>query len=266
MDTLRRIVKERREAVSTQRRRVPEAELVAAARQRCPRNLSERLRCAGNGTRIIAEMKKASPSAGLLCPAYDPAALAVAYEKAGACGLSILTEPLHFLGDAAHIRAARAVSELPILRKDFMCDPYQVLEAAAWGADVVLLIIAALDIPLMKALHETARDMGLEVLAEAHTAAELECAMSLEGAILGINSRNLSTLKTDLDTARGLAARIPPERVGVAESGIRRRHEVIELEALGYQGFLIGEALLREHDPAGRLRELRGESDGIDAG
>ncbi len=259
-DVLTRIMKERRVAVATQRRRVPEADLLARAAARCHHSLADRLRDAA-GTRIIAEMKQASPSAGLLRSDYDPGALARAYADAGACGLSILTEPLHFLGDGAHVERARAVAELPILRKDFMCDPYQVVEAAAWGADVILLIVAALEAGPMRELYAAARELGLEVLAEAHTGDELERAAGLEGAILGVNSRDLKTLTTNLDTARRLASSIPPGRLAIAESGIRSRAEIVELEALGYRGFLIGEALVRETDVAGRLRGLLGQGE-----
>jgi len=254
-DVLTRIMTERRAAVARQRARVPAADLLARAAARRHRSLVDRLRH-GVGTRIIAEMKQASPSAGLLRPAYDPGALARAYAEAGACGLSVLTEPLHFLGDGAHVEAARAVTDLPILRKDFMCDTYQVAEAAAWGADVILLIVAALTDGELRALHAAARTLGLDVLVEAHTADELQRAAALEGAILGVNSRDLKTLTTHLDTARRLAAEVPPGRLAIAESGIRRRAEIVELEALGYSGFLIGEALVRETDAAGRLRGL----------
>lgn len=259
-DVLTRIMNERRAAVDMQRQQVPESILRDQAARRQHHSLADCLR--GHiGTRIIAEMKQASPSAGLLRACYDPAALAADYTEAGACALSILTEPLHFMGDQSHVEAARAVSALPILRKDFICDSYQIAEAAAWGADVILLIVAALDDAALRALYETARGLGLEVLVEAHTAEELERATMLEDAILGVNSRNLRTLKTDLDTARRLASLIPSDRLAIAESGIRHRAEIVELESLGYSGFLIGEALVRDTDAAGRLRVLLGDAE-----
>lgn len=263
MDVLAQILQERRAAVVRQREQVSATTLQRRAEVRVYRSLTAKLASADR-TAVIAEMKKASPSAGLLRPDYDPAALAASYTAAGACGLSVLTEPLHFLGSEEHLQAARAESSLPILRKDFMCDPYQIAEAAAWGADVILLIVAALDDTLMRSLYDCACDAGLEVLAEAHTAGELERALALETAIIGINSRNLKTLVTDLDTARALASEIPSDRFSIAESGIRTRAEILELEARGYDGFLIGEALVRDGDPAGRLRVLVGE--GADAG
>jgi len=250
---------ERQAAVTEARTRIPESLLLEQSKGRVHHSLSERLRN-GTGTQIIAEMKQASPSAGRLRTDYDPAAIGRSYTDQGACGISILTEPLHFLGSAEHIHAVRQVTSLPILRKDFMCDPYQILEAAAWGADVILLIVAALDDVQMQELAAAAREMGLEVLVESHTEDELERAVRIEDGILGINSRNLKTLKTDLATARSLSAKIPSNRLSIAESGIRERPEIEGLEALGYNGFLIGEALVREKDPGGRLSELLGRA------
>jgi indole-3-glycerol phosphate synthase len=203
-------------------------------------------------------MKQASPSAGLLRPDYDPAARAAAYDRGGAAGLSVLTEPTHFRGSADDLRAARAASTLPILCKDFFCDPYQVLQAAAWGADVVLLIVAALDKRELRELYAAAREQNLEVLVESHSRAELGPALALEDAIVGVNSRNLKTLQTDLAVAAALAADIPPDRLSIAESGIRDREDIERLEALGYDGFLVGETLMRNADPERALAALRG--------
>lgn len=255
MSVLDTIMSERRAAVEQARSRIPSELLREQARSRRHHSLAGRLR-GGSGTRIIAETKKASPSAGLLRPDYDPAALAETYAAAGACAISVLTEPLHFLGSESDLRAVRAAVDLPILRKDFLCDPYQVLEAAAWGADVVLLIAAALQPGEMRALHAAAREMGLDVLCEAHTAAEVDAALALEDAIVGVNSRNLHTLRTDLGVARDLAKRIPADRASVAESGIRTRSDIDALREAGYRGFLIGEALLTGPDAGAKLREL----------
>jgi len=260
---LGRIMAERRAAVTEARSAVSEAVLETLAARRVHHSLKARLR-AGGGTCIIAEMKKASPSAGLLLPDYNPAAIARAYTRHGAVGLSVLTEPLHFLGDESHLRAVRAVTELPVLRKDFMCDPYQITEAAAWGADVVLLIAAALPDALMLALYQRALALGLEVLAEVHTEAELQRVLPLGEAVIGVNSRDLKTLKTDLAVAHRLAASIPTDRLSIAESGISRREQILDLEAAGYDGFLIGEALVRQDDPGGGLALLRGEAAGAD--
>jgi indole-3-glycerol phosphate synthase len=257
MNILEAIMAERRRAVARARRRVPLAALEAAAAGRRHRSLAARL-AGARGTAIIAELKRASPSAGLLRVDYRPARLAAAYAAAGACGLSVLTEPRHFRGSAAHLKAARRATALPVLRKDFMVDPYQAAEAAAWGADVVLLILAALAPAEARALYDAARAYGLEVLAEAHTAAEVDAALALKDAIVGVNSRNLKTLRTDLRTARRLAAAIPRGRLAVAESGIRTRRDIEGLEAAGYRGFLIGESLLAAPDPGAKLRELLG--------
>jgi indole-3-glycerol phosphate synthase len=258
-DFLKEIVEQRRQDARRARRRVSEATLREAARRRVHRSLAQEL-TKRSGNAIVAEMKKASPSAGLLRPVYSPARLARAYEQAGAAGLSVLSEPRHFLGRAAHVRSARAASALPVLRKDFLCDPYQVAEAAAWGADVVLLIVAALDEAEMRDLYEAALDLGLEVLAEAHSEAELERALGLERAIVGVNSRNLKTLTTDLATACAMASRIPRGRLSMAESGIRTRADIEKLALLGYDGFLVGETLLRAKRPEAVLRQLTGQA------
>ncbi len=255
MDVLGEIMAERKTAVMNARARVPEAELEKMASGRVHHSLIEALE-RSTSTAIIAEVKKASPSAGLLRDNYDPAGIAVGYAGAGAVGISVLTEPLHFQGSEADLRAVRGSVKLPVLRKDFMCDPYQVLEAAAWGADVILLIAAALDRQEMLLLYRVALELGLEVLAEVHNAYELERVMQLENAIIGVNSRNLRTLETSLDTARQLAQKIPSDRICIAESGIKTRADVESLELCGYHGFLIGESLLREEDPAAALRLL----------
>lgn len=257
MDILESIMGERRDAVAEAKRSVSFQSLAESAADRTHHSLVAKLETE-SGSCVIAEMKKASPSAGMLRSEYNPAEMAVCYEQAGACAVSVLTEPLHFLGDAEHLRVARSVVKLPILRKDFMCDVYQVAEAAAWGADVILLIVAALDLDLMRDLYDAAMGFGLNVLAEAHTAEEIDIALGLEKAIIGVNSRNLKTLKTNLDVARSLADRIPANRLSVAESGISKRKEIMDLENRGYKGFLIGEALVGENDPAGRLREFLG--------
>ncbi|MCE9615650.1 MAG: indole-3-glycerol phosphate synthase TrpC [Lentisphaerae bacterium] len=256
-NVLDQIMAERLADVAEASRRVPPDGLRRAANARIHHSLRARLANAGSTT-IIAEMKKASPSAGVLRPDYQPVALAREYHDNGAGGLSILTEPRHFLGSDEHLRAVRAAVDLPILRKDFTGDAYQILEAAAWGADVVLLIVAALDGTRLRHLYETAIDLGLDVLVEAHTADEVDRALELDQAIVGVNSRNLKTLKTDLDVARHLAARIPPERLSIAESGISGRAEVVDLAARGYRGFLIGESLLASGSAGAKLRELQG--------
>lgn len=263
MNILESIVAERRADIAAAKVAVPPEKLEAMAARRVCRSLRRRL-AERSGTAIIAESKKASPSAGLLRPEYDPAAIASAYEAHGAAGISVLTEPRHFLGSGQHLRSVCAAVALPVLRKDFLCDAYQVLEAAAWGADVILLIVAALDRARMRDLYDEAIGRGLEVLVEAHTAAELEEAVELEDAILGVNSRNLKTLKTDLAVARELSGLIPAGRPAIAESGIHSRADVESLERCGYSGFLVGEALMKNNNPGERLRELLG-ADGPEA-
>ena len=257
MNILETIMAERLADAKADQRDVPPADLKAQAAARRHHSLAARL-AAGGGPCIIAEMKKASPSAGVLSWDYRPADIARAYQRGGAGGLSVLTEPRHFLGAAAHLREARAAVDLPILRKDFIGDPYQVAEAAAWGADVVLLIVAALARESLLALHDAAKEYGLEVLAEAHTEDEAATALSLEGAIIGVNSRDLKTLKTDLAVARRLARMIPRDRLSVAESGIRTAADIAALRSCGYKGFLIGETLMRDGKPGARLAELLG--------
>ncbi|MCX7591507.1 MAG: indole-3-glycerol phosphate synthase TrpC [Kiritimatiellae bacterium] len=258
MDVLQKILARRREDVAAAKRRVPLRVLEEESRSRIHHSLSRRLE-ETRGTRIIAEMKKASPSAGSLRADYDPAALARSFADGGAVAVSVLTEPHYFMGSEEHLREARRSVNLPVLRKDFVCDAYQIVEAAAWGADVVLLIVAALEKAHLRELYDTARSFGLEVLAEAHAPREVETALSLSEAIVGINSRNLRTLQIDLGVARAAIREIPPGRPAVAESGIRSRADVEELEGLGYRGFLIGEVLMRGPNPLAKLRELRGE-------
>jgi indole-3-glycerol phosphate synthase len=256
MDMLDTIVAKRREDALRNEERVPVAELRRRASGIARRSLRAAL-LDGAGPKVVAEMKRSSPSAGVIRE-LDPAALARRYEEAGACGLSVLTEPHWFGGSEADLRAARAAVRLPVLRKDFIVERYQVYEAAAWGADVVLLIAAALEPAALRDLYECAIGCGLEVLVEAHTEAELESASALPGALLGVNSRDLKTLKTDIGTALRLAGLLPHGRVAIAESGIRTRRDVEVLEAAGYRGFLVGETLLRADDPGVMLRELCG--------
>lgn len=256
MNILESIMAERRAAVAQAARAVPVADLQAQAADRIHHSLVQSL--SRDGTRIISEMKKASPSAGLLRPDYRPAEIGGLYQERGAAGISILTESAHFLGRGEHVQQVRAVVDVPILRKDFMCDAYQVWEAAAWGADVILLIVAALDAAELTDLHAVAREAGLDVLVESHTAAEVELALEMDGAIIGVNSRNLKTLKTDLQVAVDLAPAMPADRLCVAESGIKTRPDIEMLLDVGYSGFLIGEALMSEGDPAAKLGELLG--------
>jgi indole-3-glycerol phosphate synthase len=202
-------------------------------------------------------VKKASPSAGLLRPSFDPAALAQAYVSGGAVAISVLTEPKYFQGSQADLKAVRRSVKIPVLRKDFTVDVYQVLEAAAWGADVVLLIVAALAPDQCEILYKESRELGLDVIVEVHSESELKVALACDEAIIGVNSRNLKTLKTDLTVAYELARRMPADRLCIAESGIKTREDILGLQEAGYKGFLIGESLLRETSPGKALKALR---------
>lgn len=257
MDMLQTIMAERRADVETAKRKIPAGELRDQAQNRTHHSLTDKL-ARRAGTCVIAEMKKASPSAGVLSDDYRPADIARNYMDAGAAGISVLTEPRHFLGNEQDLRMVRKTVDLPVLRKDFICDPYQLDETAAWGGDVVLLIAAALAGGVLTDLYEQALDLKLDVLIEIHSAAELETALACERAIIGVNSRDLSTLKTDLTVAKELAARIPAQRLSIAESGIKTRRDIAMLEKLGYNGFLVGETLMRSSDPAKTLRALIG--------
>jgi len=257
MNILESIMSERQADAESAKRRIPVTELQARSVGRVHRSLIGAL-APRRGTRVIAEIKKQSPSAGLLRPDFQPAAMARAYEAAGAAAISVLTEPRHFQGRDQHLREVREAVQLPVLRKDFLCDPYQVYEAAALGADAILLIVAALDARRLKTLYDVAAGCGLDVLVESHTADELKRAMELENAVIGVNSRDLKTLKTDLAVARQLAGMISGNRLAVAESGIRTRADVEDLERLGYCGFLIGESLVSAGDPGAKLREMIG--------
>jgi indole-3-glycerol phosphate synthase len=261
MNKLEQIAAERRADFKMLAGSVDLAGLEQRAQSRRPRSLTDRLARAPSGVPVvIAESKKASPSAGVLCDDYDPAATARAYEAAGASALSVLTEPRHFMGRGEDLALVRAAVSVPLLCKDFMVDPLQVVFAAAWGADVILLIAALLSDAEMRGMAGRARDYGLEVLCEAHTPEEVERSLALEGVMIGVNSRDLKTLKTDLAIARNLASQIPTNRLAVAESGIRTAAEIRDLMGRGYRGFLIGESLLRSGDPGRSLHLLLQET------
>ena len=207
---------------------------------------------------LIAEIKKASPSGGLIRPDFDPAAIATAYAGAGATCLSVLTDGPHFAGDPAHLQAARRASTLPVLRKDFMLDRWQIYESRAMGADCVLLIMAALTNALAIELEGLARDLDMDVLVEVHDRAELDRALGLQTPLIGVNNRNLKTLQTDLETTITLAPFVPPDRLVITESGIRTPDDVHRLGQAGAQCLLVGESLLRQADVAAAVHALLG--------
>ncbi len=233
------------------------AALERAAREHEPRGFARALRAkAATGPAVIAELKKASPSKGLIRPDFDAAILGPMMEAAGAAVLSVLTDERFFQGSLENLRRASAAVTVPCLRKDFMVDEFQVLEARANGADAILLIVAALTDPELKKLRQSARQYGLDVLCEVHDADELDRALALDCECVGVNSRDLRTFEVSLERACELAARLPGSAVKVAESGIHTAADMQRLRAAGYGAFLIGESLMRHADPGAALREL----------
>jgi indole-3-glycerol phosphate synthase len=250
---LERILEVKRAEIAAAKRRVPLSELEAATAPP-PRDFMGALRA--RRPAVIAEIKKASPSRGVLRADFDPAAIARSYEAGGAACLSVLTDRQFFQGDVAHLAAARGACALPVLRKDFVIDAYQVFESRAAGADCILLIAACLEQDEMRELERVAQGQGMAVLVEVHDAAELEAALALNTPLIGINNRNLKTFETRLETTLELLPRVPPERVVVTESGIRSPADVDHMRAAGVNTFLVGEAFMRERDPGAALIRL----------
>jgi len=258
-DVLKRICDDKRAEVGRRLAASPLAEVVRAARAQEPaRGFADALsrRVAAGSYGLIAEIKKASPSAGLIRPDFHPAGLARAYRDGGAACLSVLTDERYFQGRDSYLREARAAVDLPVLRKDFLVDVYQVHEARALGADCVLLIMAALDDGLAGAMEGVAREYGMDVLVEIHDEAELERALRLHSPLIGVNNRNLKTMQTDIATTERLAALLPEGRCLVAESGLRTPADLARLATVGARRFLIGEALMRQPDVAAATRAL----------
>jgi len=258
-DILDKIVAVKREEVPAARALRSEAalrELVAA--QSAPRGFAAALRArvAAGQPAVIAEVKKASPSKGVIRERFVPAEIAASYARHGAAALSVLTDERFFQGHADYLRQARAACDLPVLRKDFMIDPYQVLEARAMGADCILLIAACLSDAQMAELEACAIELGLDVLVEVHDGDELDRALRLKTPLVGINNRNLRTFEVTLDTTLGLQSRVPADRLLVTESGILGRADVQRMRAAGVHAFLVGEAFMRADDPGAALAAL----------
>jgi indole-3-glycerol phosphate synthase len=258
-DILARILASKAKEIAAARLRQPlESVVEEARRQPSPRDFVGALRAkiAKGDPAVIAEIKKASPSRGVLRPIYDPPAIAARYEAGGAACLSVLTDREYFQGEPQHLRAARDACSLPVLRKDFIIDPYQVAEARVLGADCILLIVAALDDVRLAELEASAKSFGMAVLVEVHGAQELDRALGLATPLIGINNRDLRTFEVRLETTLELLARIPSGRIVVTESGILGSGDVARLRAAGLQAFLVGEALMRAADPGAALRAL----------
>ena len=217
-----------------------------------------RMKIAAGQAGVIAEIKKASPSKGVLRADFDPADIAIRYAAHGAACLSVLTDIQFFQGKPEYLQQARSACVIPVLRKDFMIDPYQLYEARSWGADCILLIVAALDHGLMAELEACAHELGMGVLVEVHDGGELDAALKLKTALLGINNRNLRTFETSLQTTLGLLPRIPPGKVVITESGILAADDVKQMRDADVHAFLVGEAFMRAPDPGLELSRLFG--------
>ncbi|MDQ6917327.1 MAG: indole-3-glycerol phosphate synthase TrpC [Pseudomonadota bacterium] len=258
-DILTRILATKAKELATAKAALPLAEIRArAASSSPPRDFVEALRAkiATGRSAVIAEIKKASPSRGVLRPIFDPAAIALRYEAGGAACLSVLTDRDYFQGQPTHLTAARDACALPVLRKDFLIDEYQVAESRALGADCILLIVAALDDARLASLEGVARQLGMSVLVEVHDGAELERALRLATPLIGINNRNLRTFDVTLETTLDLVPRVPGDRLVVTESGILAPADVHRMRNRGVNAFLVGEAFMRAADPGAALATL----------
>jgi indole-3-glycerol phosphate synthase len=257
-DVLKRIYAAKAERLKTEMEREPYDEIRERARASVAtrRHFLKLLR-ARSGDAIVAEIKRASPSAGLIARDFDPVAIAKTYERAGADAISILTENDHFLGDLSFIAPVRAASALPLLRKDFLTTPYQVAQSAAYGADAILLIVSGLSDDEMRAAMAEAQAYELDALVEVHDVRDLQRALALGSAFVGVNNRNLRTMITDLAVSEHVLPQVPVEVFAISESGMRDLADLERLRRAGARGFLIGEALMRAEDPAALLASFK---------
>ena len=254
---LDRIIEARRTAIAHRKKSVPETALRFGVKHGLPvRDFAAALE--RDSLNVIAELKKASPSRGVIRADFDPVALAKGFQAAGAVALSVVTEEEFFRGDLKYMRDARAAVALPVLRKDFIIDPWQVWEARATNADSFLLIVAALSDVVLTELLALGRELGMEPLVEVHTHAELTRALAAGARIVGVNNRDLRTLELRVETSQELIEAIPEECIAVCESGLRSRQDLVRLRAAGFDAFLIGEHLMAQQDPGVALRNLLG--------
>ena len=256
-DLLEAIVAATRARVESGKRRESRASIERRAMSRTPDAAGFASRLSRSGSiNVIAECKRRSPSRGVLRAAYDPVSIAVGYETAGAAAISVLTEPGFFDGSLEHLAKVRQAVRIPLLRKDFIVDDYQLLEARAAGADAILLIVAALDDRELAALSKAARDLQLAALVEVHNTEECRRAIDAGAAIIGVNNRNLRTLQVDLHASRDVAGMLPPSVIGISESGLKTPADLQAMKALGYRAFLMGERFMIEPDPGAALAGL----------
>ncbi|ALL63945.1 indole-3-glycerol phosphate synthase [Paraburkholderia caribensis MBA4] len=257
-DILDRIIAVKREEVRAAQQSAPLEELRLQASSRDLRDFVGAIRAKHEAglAAVIAEVKKASPSKGVLREHFVPAEIARSYAKHGAACLSVLTDVQFFQGSAQYLEEARAACNLPVLRKDFIVDPYQILEARAMGADAILLIVAALELSQMQDLEAYAHSLGLAVLVEVHDKDELVDALTLKTPLMGVNNRNLRTFETSIDTTLGLLDMMPDDRIVVTESGILSRGDVERMRAMDVNSFLVGEAFMRAEEPGAELARM----------
>jgi indole-3-glycerol phosphate synthase len=255
---LDRIVDARRASIAHRKRVLPEVALKIAVEKKAPPVRDFAAALSRDGFNVVAELKKASPSLGVIREEYAPAVLAASLEQAGAVALSVLTEEDFFSGSLADLKEARRVVQIPILRKDFIVDPWQVWEARAAGADSFLLIAAVLGDSAMRGLLDLGRSLGMEPLVEVHSREELDRVVAAEARIIGVNNRDLHNFKVRLETSLELIEQIPDDCVAVSESGLRTHEDLVQLRRAGFDAFLIGEHLMKSADPAEPLRQFLG--------